>query len=521
MTKTTKIGLLVTVLLAQIGLCIGPVVSILAVQPPVGERKTPPIALPAAATPNDGKQPAADAEAPLTKLLPPAPDAAPLRQPWLVGDLARVPEVCFQKAEAGGKKPQAEPRTVAERQQALDRELQEQQKTIAKLTKLMAGINRLNAKGTDHFMTLLRDQRPDLAGLPFVLGNACRLGTERGKAFVTGVAMARGSMPREPEANEPPRDAANQATRFWVGYTARHVWGHARSHEKQGERDWTDARIAALMQVLGPEDKAFQKGLIKHLSETPGSAATRALGRLAVFSFEEEVRQAALAALKQRPQQDATEVLLAGLRFPWPAVAENAGAAAIQLGRKDLVPQLVSLLDEPDPRAPAETAVNGKKTLAVREVVRLNHRRSCLLCHPPANLPEREFAADGKSPNVVTGPVPTIEQPQRSPFFGYDPSGSPPESLRACRRDLFATGLLALAAGGGQRCEAADAAFRLPRPHPPGAAHLKGGVRAVAATAGPRLPRAAPRAAVAALRALTGRDAAEPTAQAWRAVLAK
>ena len=50
--------------------------------------------------------------------------------------------------------------------------------------------------------------------------------------------------------------------------------------------------------------------------------ATRALAQLAVFSAEAEVRNAAVAALKERKKADYTPILMRGLRYPWPAAAQ-------------------------------------------------------------------------------------------------------------------------------------------------------------------------------------------------------
>src|SRR5262249_27856309 len=148
------------------------------------------------------------------------------------------------------------------------------------------------------------------------------------------------------------------------------------------------ARIAALMQMLGPDGWQMQQTLVTHLGKLDHADATRALVRLAVYSGEESVREYALLLLKDRPANDVTDTLLAGLRHPWPAVVKNAGEAVARLERKDLLPQLVALLDAPDPRAPAEQSVGGKKALAVRELVKINHHRNCALCHPPANTPD-------------------------------------------------------------------------------------------------------------------------------------
>src|SRR5204863_9381649 len=58
--------------------------------------------------------------------------------------------------------------------------------------------------------------------------------------------------------------------------------------------------------------------------------------------------------------------------------------AMVQLGRKDLLPQLIDVLEKPDPRAPQSQEMNGKKVSVVRELVRVNHHHICLLCHAPA-----------------------------------------------------------------------------------------------------------------------------------------
>src|SRR5262249_33564852 len=145
----------------------------------------------------------------------------------------------------------------------------------------------------------------------------------------------------------------------------------------------TVARIAALMQVLMPMSPAIRQGLVHYLSTVAHVEATRALARLAIFSAEDEVRRAAIDALKVRRERDYTGILLQGLHSPWPAVARRAAEAIVKLERNDLLPQLVDLLEEPDPRAPVIQDVEKKKVPVVRELVRVNHHRNCLLCHAP------------------------------------------------------------------------------------------------------------------------------------------
>src|SRR5207248_91214 len=115
---------------------------------------------------------------------------------------------------------------------------------------------------------------------------------------------------------------------------------------------------------------------------------TQALTRLAIFSQEIEVRRAAAAALKKRAQGADDAVVLHGLRYPWPSIAQNTADLVSDLKRKELIPELIMMLDEPDPRAPAMQEIKGKKAAMLREVVRINHHRNCLLCHPPGNTPD-------------------------------------------------------------------------------------------------------------------------------------
>jgi hypothetical protein len=133
---------------------------------------------------------------------------------------------------------------------------------------------------------------------------------------------------------------------------------------------------------------------------------------LAVFSPDEKSRRSAVEALKSRNADDYKEILRRGLRYPWPAVAKHAAAAIADLERTDFLPDLVNMLDDDDPRAPSATKIDGKPATVAREVVRINHHRSCLLCHPP--LPESE---SGRV--APTGAVPVPDLPLDSPSMGY------------------------------------------------------------------------------------------------------
>ena len=139
------------------------------------------------------------------------------------------------------------------------------------------------------------------------------------------------------------------------------------------------------------------------------------MAKLAIFSVEDEVRNPAIEALKVRREKDYTEILLKGLRYPLPAVAKRATEAMISLERADLAPELVSFLEEPDPRLPTLKDMGQKKVPVVRELVRINHHRNCLMCHAPAvpnEIPTQ----------VTTAEVPRPDQPLPSPSDGYNNS---------------------------------------------------------------------------------------------------
>ena len=157
----------------------------------------------------------------------------------------------------------------------------------------------------------------------------------------------------------------------------------------------TSASVASLMQVLGHEDGKTRLDLAKYLDTLPGADATRALARLAIFSAEADIRAAAVSVLKARPQglhrSPAVRLELSVARCRRPCKRRAA-----KLARKELVPQLIDVLERPDPRTPQTREVDGKKATVVRELVRVNHHHNCLLCHAPMTAkrfrPKRRLA---------------------------------------------------------------------------------------------------------------------------------
>lgn len=278
------------------------------------------------------KKPGNDAE-----LLPAAPKALP--RSLSSSDLAQITEIGLEDplARTGSK-----------------------EEVIENLEFRFATVNHFNLKKTDGFLHALLGQRPDLAGLPFKMGAACRMPEAKAHALGAALGMVRGS--------------------------------DLKAREFADVDDFAqEAMVLAVMQIHGP--KAKQDDLARLLSMTPHVEATRALARLALFSPDEKTREMAARALKVRREQDYTSILLGGLSYPLPAVARRAVEALVRLKRTDLLPELVAALESPDPRLPFQQ----KDGLQARELVRINHHRNCLLCHPPAHTRATLRILDGET----------------------------------------------------------------------------------------------------------------------------
>jgi hypothetical protein len=474
-----------------------------------------------------------DPNTPLKDLLPPAPNAQPPMQPTKGDELAMVPEVVFQAPLPGGLSLE---------------------KVTEQTARQMAKINHLNGKKTDGFLEALRDHRSDLAGLSFAMGDACRTKGDRSKQFAAAVATVRrarqpqgspapfiaadlpvpvpaptAAAPAVPVGTPPAKEGAEiaqpapavvfvaaagnppDARTFWEQYRSACDQEDKANPSSDSARQElvTVCRIAALMQVLAPEPVDMRLGLVKYLSGVSHVEATKALARLAIFSPEEEVQRAAVAALGVRRERDYSDILVQGLRYPWPAVARRAADALVKLERTDLVPRLVDLLDAPDPRAPMTKEVDGKRTTVVKELVRVNHHRSCLLCHAP-NKP------DTVALEALTAEVPLPGVPLPEPFEGYG-NKSPDLFVRVdvtyLRQD-FSVRQAVADANPWPEMQRFDFLVRTRELTEVEAESY----RAAYARPEPGRPSPYQRAALAALRDLTGKDT-EPTAEGWRRLL--
>ncbi len=247
-----------------------------------------------------------------------------------------------------------------------------------RVSQLIATIRNENARGQDAFVLANMERRSELRGLPFVMGAACR--QERGKAssFQASVSAVRDGQEADSArfaAHDPKGDPHSP---FWNTYLAE--TGH------QGID--TDHGIAALTQILAPERITMRASLLARLKQSNRPEATRAIARSAIFDSDPAIRVAAVNALKDRPRAEYDDILMHGLRYPLPSVARHTAQVMLALNRTDLLPKVAAFLDEAAPGDPAPQKVEGKPACVVHELVRINHHRNCLLCHPPTQTGE-------------------------------------------------------------------------------------------------------------------------------------
>jgi hypothetical protein len=430
-------------------------------------------------------------DTPLDTLLPAPPETASARpMPWN-NDLAKVPEVAFGKPIARDVKNGVEQTAHA-----------------------LAKINHLNRQDTDGFLKALLSQREDLRGMPFLLGGECRTDEEQAQLFSKVVRLIR----RASFNSEVDELKGTTAT---GGAYAKAVWddltkgispqalrvADAPLASREGESDPViePAIVAALMQIVTPGSEIYGPRLPKHLASIPHVDATRALAKLALFSPDAEVREAAIDALRARRRDEYSGALLDAFHYPLPTAAQRAGEAIAKLGRTELVGNLVEILEQRDPRLPKTQFVNGKNVKVLRELVRVNHQRNCVLCHAPGNT------ADTPG-NVLQGEVPRPADPLPVSSAYYSLQQSPDIMVRVdvtyLRQD-FSLVLPVEDSGPWPAEQRFDFFVRKRIISDEEAAEYDRQLR--------KTPQPYHIAALQALRALTGRYAASP--EAWRAWL--
>jgi hypothetical protein len=300
------------------------------------------------------------------------------------------------------------------------------------IARTLSQARHLDRRKTEGFLDAVIENRPDLRGLPFLRGGACRMSAEMRTFFPLEAAAMRGT------SNT---DFLDGAVRLRMsGEVAREellqlalIQGKARSSGPQSPPfatpaspgtpgslakipdNWSVkseanllARVRADMQILCLDNRM---ALVSELQAIPHPETTACLAKMALFSPEASVRKAAALALGVRRERDYDTMLLAGFRYPLPAIADHAAETVINLKRFDLLPRIVDVLDQPDPREPAAPTDNRPAT--ARELVKINHHRNCMLCHAPHPANPNERVADVPAPNLLAK-VPNPREPMNS-----------------------------------------------------------------------------------------------------------
>jgi hypothetical protein len=137
--------------------------------PPANATSSPPVPPPPAPTsaPMPNLKFTIDPKTQTRDLLPVAPKAT-ARGPVTTNDLAAVPELAFAEAPT----------------------VPDAVKQMSAAAHQIAKINHANAKKTDAFMAAPLESRPDLAGMPFNMGDACRTSGKKLQHFNSAVARA-------------------------------------------------------------------------------------------------------------------------------------------------------------------------------------------------------------------------------------------------------------------------------------------------------------------------------------------
>jgi hypothetical protein len=257
-----------------------------------------------------------------------------------------------------------------------------------------------------HFTPTFLGQRPDLHGLPFQMGVDCQLGKEPAEAMQALSRQMRGIMA---EATKNERGDTRMDPDV-IGTKINSIYAKIDFHK--------ETAVPCLMQMLQPESTGVRKVLVDQLNGIKKPKATEGLVKLALFDLSDSIREEAIKALARRPREEFRQQLLAGLRYPWPAVADHAAEALVALNDTPSVPVLRELAKQPDPSEASYD--NNQKAWMVPEVVRINHLGNCLMCHAPSKVATDNVRGRIPSQNQPLPPLTQYYEDTTGPFVRAD-----------------------------------------------------------------------------------------------------
>lgn len=253
--------------------------------------------------------------------------------------------------------------------------------------------------GVEPLLEFLKE-RPDLKGLPLVMGDECHMEAEQALAMshiskTVGVALA--EFDRFGTRNENGNDS----------------WRYNMLKDKIASSASTfndEHSLTTLDQMLQVDHPRLRVELIEAMKKSDTQKGIELLARRAKFDLTPEVRLAATEALTSYKPEEYRQHLLDGFSYPWAAVAEHSAEALVRLNDTGALDELVGLLRMPNPNLPQR---NEAGVFVQKEVVAINHMRNCLLCHAPSTgMTDRGRAV-----------VPTWNQPLPRLYY-HSPQGS-------------------------------------------------------------------------------------------------
>jgi len=255
-------------------------------------------------------------------------------------------------------------------------------------------------KENRHPLLALARTRDDLRGLPFRGEDECQLEKKAAKQIGHGSVVAREAM------------NSVQAVSYQHGSYGGIIYSYD-EHARQNWRKEVPATVSS--QILQGETSAWRHVLVWLMAGDSSPEATAIVAQRAVFDLDASVRETAIQELMKRQADDYLPVLLASFRHPWWPAANHAAEALVALNATSAIPNLVDVLDQHDPRSPLSKS-NERPQRMVRELVRVNHLRNCMLCHAP--IPDAANRLRGQ-PELVPGAIPTAgeEIPRSSRIY--------------------------------------------------------------------------------------------------------
>ena len=215
--------------------------------------------------------------------------------------------------------------------------------------------------------------RPDLKGLPLVMGEECRLNKQEAR-IQSSVSKRMGRILAMFDSFGN-RNLGNDTS-------ARRLTVRAavESCSKNSGKDNSSQNLVTLDQMMQIDHTRLVLDVIENLREANTDTAIDLLAKRAKFDLRPEVRFSATLALKDFPAEKYRNVLLKGFEYPWYVVAQHSAEALVRLEDKQAVPDLVELLK----RHKSLTSFEEDGKFFQKEVVAVNHLRNCLLCHAPS-----------------------------------------------------------------------------------------------------------------------------------------